>query len=56
MTLPVRLRALARITEGDLVEAEYLRGKIVITRKVIAARTASSVADDDYSPAQRLGD
>ncbi len=31
MTLPTRLRSLAGIAEGDLVEAKYQRGKIVIT-------------------------
>ena len=31
MTLPTRLRALAGIPEGYLVEAAFRRGKIVIT-------------------------
>ena len=31
MTLPIKLRSLAGISEGDLVEAAFQRGKIVIT-------------------------
>ena len=53
MTLPTRLRALAGIVEGDLVEAVFLRGKIVITPKIAIDRSQFPNADDEYTPAQR---
>ncbi len=53
MTLPTRLRSLAGIAEGDLVEAKYQRGKIVITPKVVIDRSQFPTADDEYTPAQR---
>ena len=53
MTLPTRLRALAGIAEGDLVEAAYSRGKIVITPKIVIDRAQFPNADDEYTPAQR---
>ena len=39
MTLPTRLRTLAGIAEGDLVEAAFSRGKIVITPKLVIDRS-----------------
>src|ERR1700732_5017192 len=53
MTLPTRLRALAGIAEGDLVEAAFQRGKIVITPKLVIDRSQFPNADDEYTPAQR---
>ena len=53
MTLPSRLRTLAGIAEGDLVEAVFSRGKIVITPKVIIDRSQFPSADHEYTPAQR---
>ena len=53
MTLPTRLRTLAGIAEGDFVEAAFLRGKIVITPKVMIDRSKFSNADDEYTPEQR---
>lgn len=53
MTLPTKLRNLAGIAEGDLVEASFFRGKIVITPKVIIDRSQFPNADDEYTPAQR---
>ena len=35
MTLPTRLRSQVGISEGDLVEAAFHRGKIVLTPKVL---------------------
>jgi AbrB family looped-hinge helix DNA binding protein len=53
MTLPVKLRSLAGISEGDLVEAAFQRGKIVITPKIVIDRSKFPTADEEYTPAQR---
>ncbi len=53
MTLPLKLRSLAGISEGDLVEAAFQRGKIVITPKLVMDRSKFPNADDEYTPAQR---
>jgi hypothetical protein len=53
MTLPSRLRSLAGITDGDLVEAKFQRGRIVITPKLVVDRSAFPDASGDYTPAQR---
>ena len=53
MTLPTRLRSLAGISEGDLVEATFRRGKIIITPKAPIDLSAFPTADDEYTPAQR---
>ena len=53
MTLPARLRTRAGISEGDLVEAAFHRGKIVLTPKVVLDRSKFPSADDEYTPAQR---
>ena len=53
MTLPTRLRVLAGIAEGDFVEAVFLRGKIVITPKLIVDRAKAASGDASYTPAQR---
>src|ERR1700683_1065041 len=53
MTLPIKLRSLAGISEGDLVEAAFQRGKIVITPKLVIDRSQFPTADEEYTPAQR---
>jgi AbrB family looped-hinge helix DNA binding protein len=53
MTLPIKLRSLAGISEGDLVEAAFQRGKIVITPKLVVDRSKFPTAEDEYTPAQR---
>jgi len=53
MTLPVKLRSLAGISEGDLVEAAFQLGKIVITPKPAIDRSKFPTADEEYTPAQR---
>jgi bifunctional DNA-binding transcriptional regulator/antitoxin component of YhaV-PrlF toxin-antitoxin module len=53
MTLPSRLRAAIGIADGDLVEATVLRGKIVLTPKLVVDRSKFPSADDEYTPAQR---
>jgi AbrB family looped-hinge helix DNA binding protein len=53
MTLPSRLRAAIGVADGDLVEATVLRGKIVLTPKLVIDRSGFPTADDEYTPAQR---
>src|ERR1022692_4664500 len=53
MTLPTRLRSLAGISEGDLVQATYHRGKIVITPNMVIDRSKFPTTDDEYTPEQR---
>ena len=53
VTLPVSLRSQAGISEGDLVEAAFRRGKIVLTPKVVIDSSTFPTADDEYTPAQR---
>ena len=53
MTLPTRLRTRAGISEGDLVEAAFHRGKIVLTPKVVLDRSKFPSAGDEYTPDQR---
>jgi len=53
MTLPTRLRTQAGISEGDLVEAVFHSGKIVLTPTLTVDRSKFSNADDEYTPEQR---
>ena len=53
VTIPSWLRQQAGIAEGDLVEATFRRGHIVLTPKVVVDRTAVPNADGEYTPAQR---
>jgi AbrB family looped-hinge helix DNA binding protein len=53
VTIPSRLRQQAGIAEGDIVEATFQRGHIVLTPKVVIDRSAFPNADAEYSPAQR---
>jgi bifunctional DNA-binding transcriptional regulator/antitoxin component of YhaV-PrlF toxin-antitoxin module len=53
MTLPVKLRSLAGISEGDFVEVAFQHGKIVITPQVVIDRSNFPKADDEYTPSQR---
>ncbi len=52
MTLPTKLRSLAGISEGDLVEAAFQHGKIVLTPKVVIDRSRFPSAEEQYTPAQ----
>jgi AbrB family looped-hinge helix DNA binding protein len=45
VTIPTRLRTQLGLVDGDLVEARALRGRIVLTPKLIV--------DREYTPAQR---
>ncbi len=53
VTIPTRLRVQAGLSQGDLVEAVFKGGKIVLTPKVLIDRSKFSNADDEYTPAQR---
>lgn len=53
VTIPSRLRKQAGIAEGDMVEATFQRGHIVLTPKVVIDRSAFPNADGEYSPIQR---
>ena len=53
VTIPTRLRTRAGLSEGDLVEASFRRGKIILTPKVVIDRSQFPTADDEYTPAQR---
>lgn len=53
VTIPTRLRTRAGISEGDLVEASFHRGKIILTPKLPVDRSQFPTADDEYTPAQR---
>src|SRR6266571_2411726 len=53
MTIPNHVRSAVGLTDGSLVEVKVARGKIIITPQVVIERSKSSIADDEYSPAQR---
>lgn len=56
VTIPTLLRSRAGILEGDLVEASFERGKIVLTPQLVIDRSklsAAAGANHEYTPAQR---
>jgi AbrB family looped-hinge helix DNA binding protein len=53
VTIPTRLRSRAGISEGDLVEASFRRGSIILTPKLVIDRSQFPTADDEYTPEQR---
>lgn len=53
VTIPTNLRRQAGITEGDVVEAVFMRGHIVLTPQLVIDRSTFPNADDEYTPAQR---
>jgi AbrB family looped-hinge helix DNA binding protein len=53
ITLPTRLRSQAGIGDGDLVDATFSRGKIILTPKVVVDRSKFLTADGEYTPEQR---
>ena len=52
VTIPTRLRSQAGISEGDLVEASFHRGKIILTPKLVIERSKFPTTDDKYTPEQ----
>ena len=53
VTIPTRLRMLAGIAAGDLVEATFDGGKIILTPQQETDRSKLPNADEEYTPAQR---
>ena len=53
VTIPTHLRQQAGIAEGDVVEAIFKRGHIVLTPQLVIDRTTFPNANDEYTPAQR---
>ncbi len=53
VTIPARLRIQAGLVEGDLVEATFQQGRIILTPKAVIDRSQFPNADDEYTPAQR---
>ena len=53
VTIPTRVRNMAGLSKGDLVEFSFHRGKIVITPKAVIDRSKFPNADDEYTPEQR---
>lgn len=53
VTIPIRLRSQAGISEGDLVEASFHRGKIILAPQLVVDRSRFPAADDEYTPEQR---
>jgi AbrB family looped-hinge helix DNA binding protein len=53
VTIPTSVRRQAGLSQGDLVNFAFQRGKIVITPKLVIDRSQFPNADDEYTPAQR---
>ena len=53
VTIPNRMRTQAGIADGDLVEAVFSRGRIILTPKVAVDRSKFPTARDEYTPEQR---
>jgi AbrB family looped-hinge helix DNA binding protein len=53
VTIPTRLRNQAGIIDGDLIEAAFSRGRIILTPKAVIDRSKSTAARDEYTPEQR---
>jgi AbrB family looped-hinge helix DNA binding protein len=53
VTIPTSVRRQAGLSNGDLVNFAFQRGKIVITPRLVIDRAQFPNADDEYTPAQR---
>jgi len=53
VTIPTRLRTRAGISEGEVVEASFHRGKFILTPKLTVDCSQFPTANDEYTPAQR---
>jgi AbrB family looped-hinge helix DNA binding protein len=53
VTIPTRLRTQAGIEQGDMMEASFHHGKIILVPKVVIDRSKFPTADDEYTPTQR---
>ena len=52
VTIPTAIARQAGLEKGDLINFTFVRGKIIITPRLIIDRSKFPVADD-YTPAQR---
>lgn len=50
---PTGVRRQVGLSQGDLVDLAYSRGKIVITPKLVTDRSQFPNTDDEYTPEQR---
>jgi AbrB family looped-hinge helix DNA binding protein len=53
VTIPNRLRTQAGLADGDLVEASFERGKIILKPQFVIDRSKFPTAAGDYTSAQR---
>ncbi len=53
VTIPTHLRTRAGINDGDLIEATFARGKIILEPKIVRDRAQFPNAKDEYTPDQR---
>lgn len=53
VTIPTDLRSKAGIADGDLIEATFAHGKIILTPNIVLDRSRYPKADDEYTPEQR---
>jgi AbrB family looped-hinge helix DNA binding protein len=53
VTIPNRLRNQAGIADGDLIEAVFSRGRIILTPRVAVDRSKLPSTDDEYTSKQR---
>ncbi len=55
VTLPSQFRSAAGMSEGDLIEVSLVKGKIVLTRKVVIDKASSNspTANSEYSKAEQ---
>jgi AbrB family looped-hinge helix DNA binding protein len=53
VTIPARLRTQAAIADGDLIEAAFSRGKIILTPIAVNDRSEFPTASGEYTPEQR---
>jgi AbrB family looped-hinge helix DNA binding protein len=53
VTIPTRMRTQAGIADGDLVEAVFSRGKIILTPRAAVGSSKFPSAHDEYTTEQR---
>lgn len=53
VTIPTRLRTQAGIADGDLIEAAFSRGKIILTPKAVIDHSKFPAAHREYTLEQR---
>jgi len=53
VTIPTAIRRQAGLAKGDLVNFAFLRGKIVMTPRLVIDRSTFPTADGEYTAAQR---